>query len=354
MNYIGSKLRLLGFLENSIKSIIGEGEHTLCDLFSGTGIVGAHFKKLGYKIISNDLQYYSYVINKHLIGNNNRFEFDGLKDTVVGIIDSEINDRPQLVCDYLNNLNLITGFIYNNYSSGGTINDEHVRLYFSDENAKICDTIRIKLEEWKNKSLINENEYYFLLSSLIECVDEKANTASVYGAYLKNIKKSAMDKVILKPIEIIGGQHENLVFNKDANELVKEIECDVMYLDPPYNNRVYGDNYHILETIAKYDEPLIKGKTGNRFQKTISKYSRKSDVKRAFTELIQNINAKYIFLSYNNEGLLSLEEIKEIMSTKGEYGIFTKEYQRYKSDKDENRNHKVIKIYEYLHYVKCG
>lgn len=353
MNYIGSKLRLLTFLEESIKSVVGDGKYTFCDLFAGTGAVGSHFKKIGYEIISNDLQYYSYVLNKHLIENNNNFMFTGLNSVIDGLEFSDIENKPKIVCDYLNGLPRVEGFIYNNYSSGGTLNGEFTRLYFSDENAMICDTIRIKLNEWKENSLITYGEFYFLLSSLIECVDERANTTSVYGAFLKSFKSSALNKVILKPMKIVESECNNVVYNKDANVLVKEIHCDIMYLDPPYNNRVYGDNYHLLETIAKYDNPEIKGKTGNRSQKTKSDFSKKSEVKRAFSELIKGISANYIFLSYNNEGLLSLDEIKEIMSTKGEYGVFTKEYQRYKSDKDENRNHKVIQTYEYLHYVKC-
>lgn len=353
MNYIGSKLRLLNFLETSIKKIVGDDLCTLCDVFAGTGTVGVHFKKLGYKVISNDLQYYSYVMNRHFIVNNNLLEYKGLENYLPDLLKSSIELKSKVVCDYLNNLPLISGFIYENYASGGTINQEHTRLYFSDENAKICDTIRIKLNEWKTTNKLTDNEFYYLLACLIDSTDKKANTASVYGAFLKSIKKSAADKIIITPLEVINNNQDNMVYNKDSNLLVSQINCDILYLDPPYNNRVYGDNYHILETIAKYDNPSIKGKTGNRAQKTPSSYSKKSEVKRAFTELIKNCNSKYIFLSYNNEGLLSMDEIKDIMSTKGEYGVFTKEYQRYKSDKDENRNHKDIQTFEYLHYVIC-
>lgn len=362
MNYIGSKLRLINFLEESIKSVVDENCETFCDLFAGTGIVGQHFKKLGYEITANDLQYYSYVLNRHLIVNNDFLKFDNLLQIIPGLSEIDTNNRHIAVCDYLNNIPKISGFVYNNYCSGGTINSEFTRLYFSDINGLICDSIRIKIEDWKNESLINEDEYFFLLASLIESVDKKANTTSVYGAFLKNIKKSAGETVKLEPLPIIQSSKNNKVFNKDANILIREINPDILYLDPPYNNRVYGDNYHVLETIARYDNPEIKGVTGNRKNKTLSKFSRKSEVKKAFKDMIENANAKYIFVSYNNEGLLSLEEIKEIMSTKGEYGLFTKEYQRYKSDVNKkkedghniNRNYDDVKTYEYLHYVKCG
>jgi len=362
MNYIGSKLRLLNFLDESITSIVGDDCKSFCDLFAGTGIVGQHFKKLGYEVISNDLQYYSYVLNRHLIVNNDYLKFSNLTKIIPTLSDTNIKDKSKIVCNYLNNLPKTNGFVYDNYCSGGTINKEFVRLYFSDINGQICDSIRIQIENWRTDSLINEDEYFFLLASLIESVDKKANTTSVYGAFLKNIKKSALDVVTLEPLGVIRSDKNNQVYNKDANVLIKEITPDILYLDPPYNNRVYGDNYHVLETIARYDNPEIKGVTGNRRDKTLSKYSRKLEVKNAFKELIENSNAKYIFVSYNNEGLLSLDEIKEVLSTKGEYGIFTKKYQRYKSDvnkkKEEghkiNRNYEDVNTFEYLHYVKCG
>ena len=342
MNYIGSKFKLLDFLETSIKSVVGDEPTIFCDAFAGTGTVGAHFKRKGYSVISNDLQYYSYVMIRHFIQNNIDLTFSGL----IG----EFSNKEDIF-NYLNNLPLEEGFIFNNYSSGGTQTQEFQRTYFSDENAKICDTTRKKIEGWKESNKINQDEYFYLLACLIEATDKKANTASVYGAFLKELKKTAKEKIIIKPLEIIESDKPNMVFNQDINTLLKNIETTVMYFDPPYNTRVYGDNYHILETIAKYDNPEIKGKTGNRVEKVKSNYSSKRQVKKAFLDLIKNCNAKYIFLSYNNEGLLSLEEIKEIMSTRGEYGLFQRDYQRFKADKTKNRKHKADKTIEYLHYV---
>lgn len=342
MNYIGSKFKLLEFLETSIKSVVGNEPTTFCDAFAGTGTVGAHFKRKGYTVISNDIQYYSYIMIRHFIQNNNHLTFSGLT--------KELSNKKD-VFDYLNNLPLEEGFIFKNYSPEGTKTQEFQRKYFSDENAKICDTVRKKIEDWKQDNVVNQDEYFYLLACLIEATDKKANTASVYGAFLKELKKTAKEKIIIKPLEIIESDKPNISFNQDINTLLKNIETTVMYFDPPYNTRVYGDNYHILETIAKNDNPEIKGKTGNRVEKVKSNYSSKRQVKKAFVDLIKNCKAKYIFLSYNNEGLLSLEEIKTIMSTRGEYGLFQKEYQRFKADKTENRNHRADKTIEYLHYV---
>ncbi len=158
----------------------------------------------------------------------------------------------------------------------------------------------------------------------------------------------------MTPVEYIENSIEHKVFCQDANTLIKNIKMDILYLDPPYNQRQYSANYHLLETISRYDNPDVKGKTGLRdYSKQKSKYCSNTDVREAFKDLILNANAKYIFLSYNNEGLMTFDEIKKIMSLRGEYGCFKKEHTRFKADKTDARNHKADKTVEYLHYVIC-
>jgi adenine-specific DNA-methyltransferase len=134
-------------------------------------------------------------------------------------------------------------------------------MYFSDENAGKCDAIRQKIETWKQEEKINDNEYYFLLASLLESTDKVANTASVYGAFLKKLKTSALKPLNLIPADYYLNEQEHCVFNENINELIKSTSHDVVYLDPPYNERQYSANYHLLETIARYDNPIIRGKT---------------------------------------------------------------------------------------------
>jgi adenine-specific DNA-methyltransferase len=354
MNYIGSKLSLLDFLEESINKVVDKNCSTFCDLFAGTGIVGRHFKKKGFKIIANDIQYYSYVLNRHYVGNHKVLKFSKLIEEITDLKNVKLEERKDFVCEYLSNLKGLKGFIYNNYCIGGTTNKEYQRQYFSDENGMRCDAIRQKVENWKERKLINEDEYYFLITSLVESVDKHANTASVYGAFLKQLKKSAQTKLTLKPAELIINDHDHEVLNKDVNEAINDISGDILYLDPPYNQRQYATNYHLLETIAKYDNPEIFGKTGLRdYRKQKSNYCSRNQVKKSFEELILNAKAKYIFLSYNNEGLMTLDDIKEIMGKRGKYGYFTKEYARFKADKSENREFSANKTLEYLHYVVC-
>lgn len=301
------------------------------------------------------MQYYSYVLNRNYIGNHKDLHFVGLFGDIPELVSQEIRERKNYICKYLGNIPGKKGFIYKNYSLGGTTGAEFERQYFSDTNAMKCDAIRSKIESWKKKKCITEDEYHFLLASLLESIDKVANTASVYGAFLKQLKKSAEKPMILKPAEFFLNDHEHDVYNKDIAELIAYTSHEVVYLDPPYNHRQYSGNYHILETIAKYDSPRIKGKTGMRDCSTQkSLYCSRDKVKEAYRDLITKIDAKYIFLSYNDEGLMSLEDIKEIMSLRGEYGVLTREYRRFKADKTESRNHKKDSVMEYLHYVKVN
>jgi len=330
MNYIGSKLKLSSWIEDEVKRVVGNdlSKKIFCDMFAGTGIIGRTFKADVKKVIANDLEHYSFVLNKNYIENHKT------------LIDKEKYIKK------LNSLPLIDdGFIYQNYCMGSGSN----RQYFSDHNGKKIDTIRTKIKEWYDTKEIEDNLYYFLLASLVESADKVANTASVYGAFLKHIKKPASKELLLEPAYFIKNRNSHKVYNRDSNDLIKEIKGDILYLDPPYNHRQYSANYHILNTITQYDEFVPQGITGlpeyNR-----SLYCQKREVHNSFEELIKSAKFEYIFLSYNNEGLMSEVEVKDIMSKYGKYSLEIKEYQRFKADK--NRNHKADKTFEYLHILQ--
>ena len=364
LNYIGSKHSLLSFLDSSIEEATGgdQGLNTFGDFFSGSGVVGEHFKKKGYSVIANDTQYYSYVINKYRLANEKPLQFNGLTAIIPSLKNKDSSKKPGLVCDYLNNLSGRKGFIYKYYSPGGSKNQ---RLYFTNKNSMRCDAIRQTLKNWQKMKAITEGEFHFLLCSLIEQIDQHANTASIYGAFLKQFKKSAKQDFWLKPAQRdnhqsslfetktkVGHQTKIKVYQEDANSLVKEVAVDIAYLDPPYNHRQYASNYHLLETIARYDSPEITGLTGLRANYFRSSYCQKSKILKTFGDLIDNLQARYIFLSYNNEGLMSFEDIKRIMSRKGQYSFFEKTYGRYKAD--SQRFNKFNQTKEYLHCLKVG
>lgn len=332
MNYIGSKYSLLGFLEETICALVGADMSNMvfCDLFAGTGVVGRSFKCKVRKVISNDWEYYSYVLNRNYI--RNVVELDG-KDELL----EELNCLE----------NLEDGFIYKNYCGGSGSG----RQYFSDENGKKIDAVRTRIEQWKTDVKISEDMYYFLLASLIESADKLANTASVYGAFLKHLKTSAKVPLTIKPAEYELSNQQNEVYSLDANELIKAIEGDILYLDPPYNARQYGANYHLLNTIAEYKPFVPRGKTGLR-EYSRSSYCGRKTVAASFENLIKDANFKYVILSYNNEGLMPLSVISSIMSRYGHYEMVSKDYHRFRADKKESRNHMADSTVEYLHILQ--
>ncbi len=328
MNYIGSKNRLSAWIVEQVKNTV-EGpidDMILCDLFAGTGRVGRSFKPLVKQIIANDVEYYSYVLLQNYIGNH-----------------QEIPRKRELI-ESLQQATPVNGFIAEEYGESGSGN----RLFFTQSNAQKIDGMRLQLQQLESQ--LDASTYFFLLASLLESADKVANTASVYGAFLKKIKKSAAKPLVLEPADFDKTTRQHLVFQEDANVLIKRISGDILYLDPPYNARQYGANYHLLNTIARYDRFEPKGKTGLRkYYK--SNYCKKSKVAQEFEALIAQANFNYIFLSYNNEGLMPSDQVKEIMQKYGTYRLVAKQYQRFKADKTQNRNHKATATEEYLHIL---
>ena len=137
------------------------------------------------------------------------------------------------------------------------------------------------------------------------------------------------------PAEIIRSDLPHQVFRRDANQLIEDIQSDVLYLDPPYNTRQYITNYHLLETIARYDAPALRGKTGlrNDDEGEKSAYCSKSNCYQAFQDLIKKADARHILVSYNNEGILSRDEVISILSLRGEPRCDSSiDYRRFKSN----------------------
>lgn len=328
MNYIGSKHSLLSFLQQTISGVTGfkdGSEYVFADLFAGTGTVGAAYKSGGCHVISNDIQYFSFVLNKHLIENSPPIHSDALLNK-------------------LNSLAGIEGFVYNNYCLGSGCG----RNYFTDSNGMRCDAMRSELERLYSTGEIDESLYYYFLASLINSIDKYANTASVYGAFLKETQKTALKDFELELLPVIDGPRGR-VYNEDINVLVKKISGDVLYLDPPYNVRQYCSNYHVLETIARYDNPVLRGKTGMRnYARQKSAFCSKKRVFDAFDNLLANADFKYVFVSYNNEGLMRLDTLKEIMSRYGTYSCFKKTYKRFKAAKNKHCSAEYCTT-EYLH-----
>lgn len=324
MRYIGSKSLLLNHIKQVILENIQEPTEIFCDIFSGTSAV-ARFFKPNYKIISNDLLHFSYALQFATIENNNQPEFKKLKDIQINDPIDYFNSKDAKLSDLLD-----PPFIFNNYSP----NNDTQRQYFTNDNALQIDFIRQTIEYWRNQELIDNNEYYYLIATLIEAIPFVSNIAGTYGAYLKYWDNRAYKKITLQHFEVADNKKDNRCFNYDSNELIKKIKGDILYIDPPYNSRQYLPNYHILETISKYDNPRIYCKTGLRPYKDVkSKYCVKNKVYSELNNLIQFAKFKYLVVSYNSEGLLDKDEIKDVLFKHGvskTYKLTKIPYRRYK------------------------
>ncbi len=185
-------------------------------------------------------------------------------------------------------------------------------MYFQPKNALKIDIIRLTIEKWRSNGLLDDDEYFYLLAALINAVPYVANIAGVYAAYLKHWDPRTFKDITLTPpatARIIG---KCQCFNLDYRKL-QDIGNSLLYADPPYNQREYCPNYHILETIARYDYPQIHGVTGLRpYRQQKSPFCSPKTVTSAFNDLIAGTSARYILISYNNEGLLSTDRLTEL------------------------------------------
>ncbi len=355
MKYIWNKTKLLDFINEWVK-LTWLKSWIFFDAFSWTASVAKFFKKKWFNIISNDLMFYSYVEQKAYIENNTipifRKLFNFLK-----LNSDNINKNLDIIIDYLNDLNWIEWFIYKNYCptwSKKYSNQE--RQYFTDYNWKKIDTIRNKIDEWKKENLINENEYFILLSILLNEADYLANISWTYWAYLKIWRSVATNKLHLKKRELILSDKLHRVYNKNTNELINEIKnIDITYIDIPYNQRQYSSNFHILETIAKNDNPTIKGITGQREDsiKKSSNYCKKRFVINETEELIKNLDSKYILFSYSSDWLMNYEDLKKILDKYWKkIKILKKIYRRFKTDNSRKYKNEWKDLVEYLFVYK--
>ena len=343
---IGSKYKML---ENILKIMDKEKitGRTFFDVFCGGTSIGRFFKRR-FLITSNDILYFSYALQKALIDLNKYPKFEGLT-----FIANETDDEKETVSkvlEYLNNINGFKGFIYKHYTPASKAFDGVERKYFSELNGERIDAVRMKIEEWVTTKNITEDEYFYLIASLILAVQKIANISGTYGTYNKIWDARAKKTLNLQVIEIIESKFVHKAFNEDSLKLLNKVNCDIAYVDPPYNSRQYISNYHILETIAKYDNPTINGKSGMRgYNGEKSTFCSSKTAKRDLLKLLTELRAKYIILSYNSEGLLSKDEIKEICekSKLENIKIYEFPYRRFKSNGNTNHN-------EVLEYVFTG
>lgn len=320
--YVGSKSKLCEWIDEKLDSEC-QMCNSLFDVFAGTGVVTQSLLNSFNSFYINDFLFSNEVIYKGFFLDLPYYEV-------------KLDD----IRNHYNSLNALD------------IKDNYVSLnygdkYFSKDDAKIIGWIREDIENKNKSGEINEKEYYILLSSLIYSFDRSANTVGHYDAYIKGKTiRNAFRFELIHPYDVKGKTIH--IYREDSNSLAKTISCDVAFLDPPYNSRQYSRFYHVLETIVKWDEPKLYGVAMKPKEENMSNYC-KAAAAETFDDLVQNLQAKYIVVTYNNtynskstssQNKITLEQIEEILNKRGSTKVFDKPYKFFNAGKTEFDDHK--------------
>ena len=353
ITYLGNKRSLIYKIEEEVKLIskyLNKEKFICADLFSGSGIVARMLKKYSSKIIVNDLENYSYVINACYLTNKEEYPKKLCNELRNEIISSSLNKK-------------IPGIITENYAPKDDNKIEKgERVFYTHRNALLIDTYRNLID----KIVREENLKRFFLAPLITEASIHVNTSGVFkgfykdkntgigcfGAGGKNALTRILGEVKLKEPVFSNFNSELEIFTKDAVLLSKEIKnADIVYIDPPYNQHPYGSNYFMLNLILKnkLDVPIspVSGITQgwNR-----SAFNKPYLALKSMKEIISSLDSKYILISYNSEGFISFEEMTDMLKKYGELKTSKIKYNTFRGSRNlKNRN---IHVSEYLFVLK--
>lgn len=340
MRFIGSKRNLLKNIDNVLSQYLDGTERTFVDLFAGSNAVGEYFSNR-YHIISNDIMYFSYVIARGSLGLNESPSFsrlcqNGIEDPLKYLTSVSLVDYPG-------------GYVTDSFSPSG----DTKRMYFTVDNAKRIDFIREKIEQWKDQELLTEDEYFYLLNSLLQSIPFVSNITGTYGSYLKKWDKRAFKQLVLEETTNLNyHRYSNKEYNMDSVKLVEKLSgSDIIYIDTPYNTRQYPSNYHVLENIAKWEKPELKGVTGQpNLDDEKSSFATKKKAKNAMKDLLSKVNSKHVLISYSTDGIIGKEDLVSMikpLAKGGRIDVHEIEYRKYKSKIYNDKE-----VYELLIYYQ--
>ena len=356
MRYIGNKTRLLGFIRRVLRARGIAGGRAV-DPFSGTASVARALRRWGFAVAAGDIMEYGYILARAAVGIAKAPPFHALAHHL-GLPRAS----TAAVLRHLDRLPLHPGFIHEHYSPAGHAGALAGRMYFTPENAARIDTVRRALHQWRAAGLIGADAHDLLLAGLIEAADRVANTTGVYAAFVKSWQPNALRPLTLRAPGNLTGP-PGRAHRADALALVRaQAPFELLYLDPPYNNRQYAGYYHIPEVIALgwFDEPVtLRGKTG-----LIADAHKRSDwgssrrCEGALEALVAAAPCRHIVMSYNAEGLIPEATIERVLrehGRRGTYQRYRRRYRRYRSDADsDRRRYRGDEVEEYLYCVARG
>ena len=292
IKYIGSKRALLGHVTAAIAAALPDGG-TVCDLFSGTARVGHALKARGFRVWSNDHNAYAHTLAVcYVQADRGRWV-----------------EKAERVLAELRTVRPEPGWFTRAYC-------EQAR-FFHPDNGALIDAVRERIADM---ALEPELEAIALVS-LMEAADRVDSTAGLQMAYMKRWAPRALKPLELRLPEMLPG--EGRATRADAVEIAPEIEADLVYLDPPYNQHSYLGNYHCWESLVLWDKPETYGVANKRVDVRTRKspFNTKRGIGPALEAVIAGLRAPNLVVSFNDEGYLSREELVRMLSGRGEVQV---------------------------------
>lgn len=304
IKYLGSKRQLIPWILDTISTQFPQANSVL-DLFSGTSRVGSALKKKGAQVFANDHNLFAYHIACCYIQTSTE----------------DLPDNISKILDHLNKLPGRPGFFTEHYCLNAR--------FFHPKNGERIDAIRKEIDNLDISAQIRS----VLLVSLMEAADRIDSTCGIQMAFLKEWASRAhldmnLRLPIITPKSLFG---PSKAYCLDAQVAGSQIECDVVYLDPPYNQHSYRGNYHIWETLVRNDYPEVYGLA----QKRVDCRHEKSDFnsKRRFKEklesLLINMLCKKWLISFNDEGFINRDDLEALLLNFGTVKVQEIDYKRY-------------------------
>jgi adenine-specific DNA-methyltransferase len=309
MRYIGSKVAVLPKLAEIIRHNAPDAR-SLCDPFAGTCTVARHFKNLGLRVVTGDVLQLSFAFQIATVGLNREPRFARLLDSGT-VYRRKGQSACQAVFHHLNALPGKKGYVTRHFSPAGKAR----RLFFTVNNAMRIDVTRETIAEWADLGLLTPKERVFVLAALIDAADKVANTAGTYWAYLKRFSREAAKRISLLPLPVSSNGFANSCNLMDARALTANTDADILYLDPPYNEREYSGYYHFPETLARGDKPVPNGRSGapHPSARQHSDFCSSSLAESALEALITRATCRYILVHYTLNGLVPHRQILRML-----------------------------------------
>jgi adenine-specific DNA-methyltransferase len=303
IKYIGSKRTLLPELVALLRSF--PELTSAADLFSGTSRVGHAFKRAGLRVISNDHNAYAFTLAQCYV------EAD---------LERVERDASGLIAE-LNRVQGSPGWFTETFCIGSR--------FFQPKNGARIDAIREAIERKGLDPVLRS----VILTALMEAADRVDSTCGLQMAYVKAWAPRSFNDLELRMPEVLPAVEAGpcRAMKLDANVAARQLEVDITYLDPPYNQHSYLSNYHIWESLVLWDKPDVYGVACKRVDCRTRKsdYNSKRAHRSAFVDLVDSLTAPLIVVSFNNEGYQSRAELEQVLARHGELFVVTKDFKRY-------------------------